>query len=191
MGTGSGWRRHRRETLHCWVLQVMFECKVTRCGRFATTHLQGCLGRLAEGKDNEGMPGVHWGPHSWFQVHPDPFLCFVSTFMFFVDQVQVPDQGGKRVRHQRRESGVRSVWCQPADRWWVTRTTWSHHEHFFLTIKIFRVRRPTTTSCRSKVSIFVFKTIFFIQTKNVTWAKNNANSVSQAFMIFAWVQKRV
>ena len=30
--------------------------------------LQGRLGRLAEGQDNQGLPGNHRGPHSWLQV---------------------------------------------------------------------------------------------------------------------------
>ena len=48
--------------------------------------MQGRLGRLAEGKDDQGMPGVHRGPHSRLQVHPElsPFFTFLfSAFMFF------------------------------------------------------------------------------------------------------------
>ena len=32
---------------------------------------------------------------------------------------------------------------------------------------------------------FCFQDNFFIPTKYITWAKNNANSVSQAFMIYS------
>ena len=58
--------------------------------------MQGRLGRLAEGEDDQGMPGVHRGPHSWLQVHPElsPLFYFlVFSIHVLCTQVQVPDQG--------------------------------------------------------------------------------------------------